>query len=212
MKDRATILQQVIKIIAMELDRPMDEIDEASDLTMDLEIDDAVRGEIVMGLEEEFGCELPDTSTEAVEKVGDFADLVVRGLAGDLKKPTPSIPSVMPSFKPLTNNEIAQGEGSELRRMIEPLNLSNPYKAYIEGRALLEAGFSDRLGILLLMDHALSIIGRDLEEHGDANLQTHYGGGKHTADDFFKWGDEIRKSIEAELHKGAVSPSYGNRR
>ena len=67
----ADVRKKVIAIIAEQLAKPEDSIQETSHFVDDLGADSLDTVELVMAFEEEFGCEIPDDAAETILTVGD---------------------------------------------------------------------------------------------------------------------------------------------
>ncbi len=65
------ITQQVINIVAQQLEIQPDKIKPESSFTEDLKADSLAVVELVLALEEAFGVEIPDEDTETIKTVKD---------------------------------------------------------------------------------------------------------------------------------------------
>lgn len=65
------MLEQVIAVLADKLSKDASEITEQSNIREDLGADSLDMVEIVMGLEDEFGIEIPDEDAASIATVGE---------------------------------------------------------------------------------------------------------------------------------------------
>ena len=65
------IAKRVAKVILDKLDVKEEQIVEGASFTADLGADSLDRTELIMGLEDEFKIEIPDTASEKFQTVGD---------------------------------------------------------------------------------------------------------------------------------------------
>ena len=71
------IFEKVVSIIADQLGvDDISEITRTTSLMKDLEADSLDAVEIVMGIEDEFGIEIPDDEAEKFKNIGDIVDYV----------------------------------------------------------------------------------------------------------------------------------------
>jgi len=70
------ITQQVIDIVAKQLEVEPDRIKPESSFTDDLKADSLAVVELVLALEENFGVEIPDEDTETIKTVGDAVNYI----------------------------------------------------------------------------------------------------------------------------------------
>lgn len=80
MSDKDTILEGVIQTLAKCMDLPIEEIKPDSTLVADLGLDSLDVVELVMALEEDFACEIPDEESDSIQDitVQDLAEIVAR--------------------------------------------------------------------------------------------------------------------------------------
>lgn len=67
---------KVKKIICEQLDVKPEKVDLDTDIMKDLEADSLDAVEIILGLEEEYGIEIPDEEAEKLIKVSDIVDYI----------------------------------------------------------------------------------------------------------------------------------------
>jgi len=70
------VFDKIKEIIANKSQVDEDKITPETSLMKDLEADSLDAVDIIMGIEEEFGIEIPDSAAEAFENVGDIAKYV----------------------------------------------------------------------------------------------------------------------------------------
>ena len=70
------VFDKIKEIIANKIQVDEDKITPETSLMKDLEADSLDAVDIIMGIEEEFGIEIPDSAAEAFENVGDIAKYV----------------------------------------------------------------------------------------------------------------------------------------
>jgi len=70
------VFEKIKEIIANKIQVDEDKITPETSLMKDLEADSLDAVDIIMGIEEEFGIEIPDSAAEAFENVGDIAKFV----------------------------------------------------------------------------------------------------------------------------------------
>jgi len=70
------VFDKIKEIIANKIQVDEDKITPETSLMKDLEADSLDAVDIIMGIEEEFGIEIPDSAAEAFENVGDIAKFV----------------------------------------------------------------------------------------------------------------------------------------
>lgn len=69
MNDKETILSCVINALSTCVDIPIEKIKPDSSLVKDLGLDSFDVVELVMALEEDFGCDIPDTEIEEINGI-----------------------------------------------------------------------------------------------------------------------------------------------
>ena len=70
------VFDKIKEIIANKIQVDADNITPETSLMKDLEADSLDAVEIIMGIEEEFGIEIPDSDAEGFQNVGDIAAYV----------------------------------------------------------------------------------------------------------------------------------------
>jgi len=78
----STIEERVKKIVAEQLGVKLDEVTNEASFVDDLGADSLDTVELVMALEEEFECEIPDEEAEKLTTVGQVVDYIKANLAG----------------------------------------------------------------------------------------------------------------------------------
>ena len=75
------ITAKVIQVVAEQLGVNEEKVTAEASFVDDLGADSLDTVEVVMGLEEEFGIDIPDEEAEKIQKVGDAIDYVVKATA-----------------------------------------------------------------------------------------------------------------------------------
>ena len=70
------VFDKIKEIIASKIQVDEDKITPETSLMKDLEADSLDAVEIIMGIEEEFNIEIPDSEAEGFQNVGDIANFV----------------------------------------------------------------------------------------------------------------------------------------
>ena len=70
------VFDKIKEIIASKIQVDEDKITPETSLMKDLEADSLDAVEIIMGIEEEFNIEIPDSDAEGFQNVGDIANFV----------------------------------------------------------------------------------------------------------------------------------------
>ena len=70
------VLEKIKEIIATKIQVDEDKITPETSLMKDLEADSLDAVEIIMGIEQEFDIEIPDSATDGFENVGDIVRFV----------------------------------------------------------------------------------------------------------------------------------------
>ena len=70
------VLEKLIELLCEQLDIEADEVNENTDIVNDLGADSLDTVELVMALEEEFECEIPDEDAEKITTVQQAIDYV----------------------------------------------------------------------------------------------------------------------------------------
>jgi acyl carrier protein len=65
------IMKKITSVVVDKLNAKEDQVKPEADFVNDLKADSLDRTELVMGLEEEFGIEIPDTESSKLKTVGD---------------------------------------------------------------------------------------------------------------------------------------------
>jgi acyl carrier protein len=73
---REMVFEKIKEIIANKIQVDEDKITPDTSLMKDLEADSLDAVEIIMGIEEEFGIDIPDSAAEGFKNVGDIAKFV----------------------------------------------------------------------------------------------------------------------------------------
>jgi acyl carrier protein len=75
------IKERVIRIIVDQLSVDESSVEESAHFVNDLGADSLDTVELVMALEEEFGCEIPDSEAEKILTVGNAIDFIKNNLS-----------------------------------------------------------------------------------------------------------------------------------
>ncbi|MBF0142659.1 MAG: acyl carrier protein [Magnetococcales bacterium] len=76
----STIAERVKKIVVEQLGVEPDQVTEEANFVDDLGADSLDTVELVMALEEEFGCEIPDEAAEKITTVKQAIDYITRNI------------------------------------------------------------------------------------------------------------------------------------
>ena len=68
--------ERILKIIAEQLNRPVEELDPSMDFVEDLNMDSIELVETIMSVEDEFDIEIEEEKLESVHTIGDVLDLL----------------------------------------------------------------------------------------------------------------------------------------
>ncbi len=73
-----TLEESVVRVIAAQLDKDIEDIDLSQKFVEDLGADSLDIAETIMAIEEEFGCEIPDEDAENMRTVQDVCDFLAQ--------------------------------------------------------------------------------------------------------------------------------------
>ena len=105
-----SIEERVIKIVAEQLGSGEDEITNESSFIDDLGADSLDTVELVMAFEEEFNCEIPDSSAEKIVTVKDAVDFIQKQTSRLIRQQ--AIISGMMTLQQAGWNQVIQGNTS----------------------------------------------------------------------------------------------------